>query len=273
VLSSKKLTSVLNSSVPATFLFSKKSSIRLFYVLSLILISQSGCLKTVSKPKSNSETQKNVDFRVLPITGTSIEDQKNKVWTFPTQRTYEFRACLVGRATNQQLPEGQKFIIIKPDGSAYEKHTDNVGCLNWQEPVSFNFASDSVYLKKSRRLKSVGSYKGETEVNVAVNPWMNYRNDEGNEVIDLARTSLAAKNLVEETDEELLRRGLLNNDDFSSKVLLDPNLDFDLIPVRDLKDGKLLKMVLRLNPYIEPKNLRGSPDKFELRTGKFKVFA
>lgn len=232
-----------------------------------------GCLRGTSKPASNSSTNKNVDFRVLEIHGRFIEDNISNIWTFPTQKTYEFRACLIGRATNAQLPEGQKFMVIQPDNSAIESETDDLGCFNWRETIDFNFASNSVYLKKSRRIKSMGSYKGEALVEVAINPWASYRSDPGNEVIDLSRTAIASNNIIEENDEELQRRGFFNNDDTSSRLLLDPNLDFNIVPVRDLEDGKALQLVVRLNPYIEPKNLRGSPERFDLRTGHFRVFA
>ncbi len=242
-------------------------------MLLFVLTVSSGCLRGASKPKSNSATNQNTDYRVQPITGNFIEENKNNIWTFPTQKTYEFRACLIGRATNAQLPQGQKFMIIEPNGTAYESFTDDLGCLNWKESVDFNFASNSVYLKKSRRLRSLGSYKGEVQVDLAINPWLSYRNDPGLEVIDLSRTTIAADQMVNESDEELLRRGFVNNDDSAAQIILDPKLDFDLIPVRDIENGKTLQMVLRMKPYIEPRSLRGAPEPFKLTTGKFRVFA
>ncbi len=242
----------------------------LFFIMSFMT---TGCLRKAGQPSQSSETQKNVDYRVLQIHGNVIEENKNNIWTFPTQKTYEFRACLIGRATNQQLPKGQKFMVIEPSGTAYESSTDDLGCLNWKETVDFNFASNSMYLKKARRLRSMGSYKGDAEIEVAINPWSSYRNEPTEEVIDLSRSTIAANQLISEGDEELLRRGFVNNDDTASKILLNPKLDFDLIPVRDLKNGKTLQMVLRMKPYIEPKSLRGSPEPFPLTTGQFRVFA
>ncbi len=253
-------------------MFNSKNIASTFFLLVTLNFSV-GCLRGVSKPKSNSATNQNVDYRVLEIKGNIIEENKNNIWTFPTQKTYEFRACLIGRATNQQLPKGQKFMVIEPNGTAYESFTDDLGCLNWKEIIDFNFASNSMYLKKSRRLRSMGSYKGETQIQLAVNPWSSYRNEPTAEVIDLSRSNIAANQIINESDEELLRRGFVNNDDTASKILLNPKLDFDLIPVRDLKNGKTLKMVLRMKPYIEPKSLRGSPEPFQLTTGRFRVFA
>lgn len=263
------------------------------FILTLSLFLSSGCLRRAGTPdtssdesfsdsntkssknsKSNLERNQSADFRVLPITGRFIDDKIDSIWTIPTQKTYEFRACFIGRSTNAQLPEGQEFMVIMPDKTAIKTRTDDLGCANWQEKIDFNYTSDSVYIKKPRRLKSIGAFKGEVFVDIGVNPWISYHSDMGTEeVLDLNRTSIATRNVIDESDEDLLRQGLFKNDDSSSKLHLEPNLNINISPVKDTPEGKKLRLFLPLNPFLNTKNLRGQPERFDLRTGNFRVFA
>lgn len=251
----------------------------LFYLtvvmLGAVMLTQSGCLRGTKKPTSDvSGTTKSNDFRLQEIIGRSIEKQNHAVWSFPTQKTYEFRACLIGRSTQAALASGQAFHIIKPDGTSYAERTDDLGCVNWKEVLPFNFMADSVYLKKTRILKGVGTYKGEVELNIAVNPWLEYRGDSGNEVVDLNRTNITENNLIDESaEEDPLKSGLFSRGHKSSDLMIAPELSVQWIPVRNIQDGKKLKMILRTEVFVESLNLRGEPIRYQLRTGKFKVFA
>lgn len=257
-------------------MFSSKKLFNSIVILSLFVI-QAGCLKKAGRPSDSSVSKsQTADFRLEPVRGDIIEDNTHETWSFPTQKTYQFTACIIGRNTNQQIPAGQEFQIIKPDGSSIKEDSNNLGCIVWTEPVKFNFTSDSVYLEKVRRIKSVGkNYKGEVTVVMAVNPWMSYRNESGEEVVDMSpgRSKITLNNVVSESDENLLRRGLLNNNDRSARLLIDPDVNIEIMPVRDIKDGKTLKMIMRVTPYLEARNLRGDPTRTDLKRGRYRVYA
>ncbi len=263
MLNFKKLVLIANRKCFFEKLFS------IFLVLTALLLSS--CLRTAREPVDQQGEIR--DFRVRTITGDILEDNTDNIWTIPTQKKYNLRACLIGRATNQQLPQGQEFMIIGANGEAQKDNTDDQGCINWNEYVDFNFTSNSIYLKKTRRLRSLGSYKGEAEVAVAINPWMSYRNEPGEEVIDIERSGIADGVMVEEADEELLRQGIINRDKTSSELLIDPNLNLTISYERDIKDGQNLKLVLRVKPYIQPKNMRGAKVPFYFDSGKYRIFA
>lgn len=249
------------------------SAFLLLLVLSFAVI-QTGCLRGTKKPTSEVSGAKASDFRLLEIQGRSIEKRTGEVWSFPTEKVYEFRACLISRSTQAALASGQEFRIIKPDGTAYSEKTDDLGCVNWRETVPFNFMADSVYLKKTRTLKGAGIYKGEIQVNLGVNPWLEYRNDIGSEVVDLNRSNITADSIIDESvDEDPSKSALFSRGYESTELQISPELNVQWIPVKNIKDGKKLKMILRTDLFVESLNLRGEPVKFPLSTGKFKVYA
>ncbi|MCO5113867.1 MAG: trichohyalin-plectin-homology domain domain-containing protein [Bdellovibrionaceae bacterium] len=246
----------------------------LFLVLVSLAVLQTGCLRGTKQPSSQVAGAKASDFRLLEIQGRSIEKKSSEVWSFPTQKTYEFRACLIGRTTQSPLASGQEFRIIKPDGTSYSEKTDDLGCVNWKETQHFNFMADSVYLKKTRIIKGVGVYKGQVEVSLGVNPWLEYRGDIGSEVVDLNRSNIAQESIIDESiDDDPEKSGLFSRGYESTELQIDPELNVQWIPVKNIKDGKTLKMILRTQLFVEAMNLRGEPVKFPLSTGRFKVYA
>lgn len=276
MLNSKGLSSLI-AYISQILLAFKSLNLKGLSLLFVLVFLTSGCIKRAGKPAPNDNANSTADFRVNEIDFETIEEKKSAVWaSIPTSKTYEFRACLIGRATVNQIPKGQEFMVIFPDGTAKKTQTDDLGCANWQETVDFNFASDSVYLRKSRRLRSnpkKSNYKGEIQLEIGVNPWLPYRNDAGKEVIDLNRSSIAQNQIISETDVELLRRGFRNNDDSSAKIIIDPKFEFDIIRGIDIQNGKRLQMIARVRPRIEAKNLRGDIVPFPLTTGNYRVFA
>lgn len=248
----------------------------LSFLLFLTLTSLSGCLRGAQKPHSQSSGVKATDFRLETITGESISDILHEVWKFPIQKTYSFRVCLIGRATTAQLPSGQKFVVVNPHTHSVQPvTTDDQGCFNWNENQAFNFTADSVYIKKDRIIKGAGgTYKGEMPISLGVNPWLEYRNDNGNEVVDLNRTKVVSQNnIIEEVATNSLKGGLFRRGQQGSQLLIDPDINLKLTPEKNLSNGKQIRFTLRVKPYIEALNLRGEPVRYDLTTGKFRIFA
>ena len=99
--------------------FTKKTKMMLQVLVILQMFVLASCLRDASKnPKSLGDTADATgDFKLQPVTGESVDAQENGTWTLPTQKTYRFTACLIGRTTNNILPIGQEFDIVLEDGS------------------------------------------------------------------------------------------------------------------------------------------------------------
>ncbi len=239
-----------------------------------LLFFQTSCLRSASDNPDSAGISKDAtgDFRVLQTFGASINDEQNETWTVPTLKNYQFRACVVSRITNAILPIGQKFRVTQADKPDFVVETDKDGCLQWKEVVHFNYSGDSVYIEKTRTIVGAGTYRGQETIRMAINPWMEYRQETGQEVIDLDRSDLAANRLVPESESDLALAGRFGRS--SGKNLLIENAPaFQLIPKQDIADGKRMKMIIRMKPFIEPLKMNGDPVRTYFRRGQFRVYA
>ncbi len=251
----------------------RQNTLTLFIFLTLAL-GQSSCLRSASNPSSPGTTDDTTgDFRPLVVTGQSIAESENPQWKVPTEKTYSFRVCLVSRVTNAILPVGQDFQIKATDGSYKEAKTDNLGCLDWEETVPFNYAADSMYIEKKRTLIGMGTYRGSSVLRYAINPWLQYRSDSGAEVADLKRgnANISADRIIPEGAGPEALSGLFSRG-ASRNLYLDLMPGLEIIETGDLPDGKLFDIIVQLKPYIEPLNLNQDRDKTYLNNGRYKVY-
>ena len=251
----------------------RKTSIALL-CLSLFTVS---CLRSPREAEENNDGVENTaDFKALEVTGKSFPVTDGISWNIPIKMDYEFRVCLISRATKSPLPSGQRFLVEMTDKSSLPGVTDNLGCLVWKEPIPFNYSGDSAYFEIVRKITGKGTHKGIQTLRLAVNPWKKYRNDEGAEIIDLNRGSkedpLVAKSLVSELAKDAMAEGLVGRSS-GHQLLIERNPTLTIFSERDTPNGKLLNVTLRMHPYIEPLNLQGEKVTTPLVSGKFKVYA
>ncbi len=255
------------------FKLSNLTPLKIVFLL-FLTVAQTSCLREASNPTSAGVTDDSTaDFRPLVVTGQSIATSENPRWKIPTAKTYSFRLCLLSRMTDGILPVGQDFRIKAPDGTSKEATTDNLGCLDWEEQIPFNYAADSMYIEKERILIGEGTYRGTSVLRYAVNPWLQYRSDSGDEVVDLARgnANISEAHIIPEGAGPEALSGLFSRGS-SKNLYLELMPGLEIIETGDLPDGKLFDIIVQLKPYIEPLNLNQDRDKIYLNNGRFKVY-
>ena len=236
----------------------------------------SGCLRKAEKAKPQVEmsveekAKSSADFKLVTVTGESFASSASKLWGIPTHKTYDFRACLISKATKSPLSSGQKFNVVRPDKGVSFAETDDHGCLNWHEKITFNFAADSTYIELPRTLSGRGIYKGDLPLSIGINPWLEYRNEKGTEVVDLAKVKLPDSHVVRGKDSKLSLSGLYNNGS-GRDLLIDNKVQLEISKVEDVKGAKRVEVIAKIKPYIEPLNMLGKQVRYDFRKGKFHV--
>jgi hypothetical protein len=241
-----------------------------YFASIIILLFTSSCIRG---PHQTEETSGATDFKVLEMSGHSISSTTNEDWKIATQKNYEYKACIISRATNSPLPAGQVFNIIDPKNIQVEVKTDNLGCIIWQELIPFNFTADSVYIEKTRVLEGRGTYHGSLNLHFAVNPWLDFRGETGDEVVDLNRgnSNIPPHLLMKEAASPGVLAGLFSRESGRSLRVESPALT--IIPKGYKNQSRLIKVIVRLNSFIEPLNMNNEPIKTYIERGNFKVYA
>ena len=231
----------------------------------------SGCLRGPDKDADVSGDKKDLaTFKVKTISGKSKEDKRAGTWKLPTRKHYDFQVCLVSRATKSQLPIGQEFFVSRPDKTKYKAKTNDQGCLNWSEPVAFNFAADSTYVVLDRTVEGKGIYSGSRKLKIGINPWVEYRGESDQEVVDLNHVSLPDHVKVEAADEVVA--ALSGFDDPKVQLEIEKSIPISVQKIRDLSAGTMIRVNLSFSPSIAPLNMGQEPVRYNFRTGKFRVF-
>lgn len=246
-----------------------------FFLLALTVTMMTACVRGPNRPGAGDGVQTGVvnqasDFRVSSITGQPTPFMASETWKIENRKQYDFRVCIMALGTNVALAQGHKFRVGFPDGSQKPVVTDTDGCFNWQEDVRFNIAADSMFLEKVREIKGQDIYQGATPIRIGINPWSTLRNEPSPEVVDLNRTQIPKNKVVPEVAAGEVAAGLFS-DDASQQLLINSQPNFSIIHDGDLTDGKKIKVLLTMNPYIEPRGLSGRKDPFHLLTGKYRI--
>jgi hypothetical protein len=247
-------------------------SLRILLVLQMFVLVS--CLRGASDPKSQGDTADATgDFKLQPVTGESVDAQEDSTWTLPTQKTYRFTACLIGRTTNNQLPIGQEFDIILEDGVRIREETNNLGCLNWREVVPFNYIGDSMYIERMRTIEGKGVYKGTDTVRLGINPWMEYTGEVGREVVDLIRSpgEVPESALQPAASAQAALSGMFSNPN-SQKLFIESTPVLNIKNTRDLPQGKELEIIFQGNPFVQTIKMNRDPHVTQLRNGEFNVW-
>lgn len=157
-----------------------------FILLATIL---SACSSKVEKASGGSVAT----FFVDNIDGSSVVSKVDSTYSIPEARLYNFKACVKDIMQSKSI-QGQSFKI---QGGDVEKvvNTDEQGCLNWSETISFNFLAQSNYIQLTRTITANGIHKGSTNIDLVLNPWSHGEDTTG--VIDPTKktiSSLVAEN-------------------------------------------------------------------------------
>ncbi|MEO0336850.1 MAG: hypothetical protein AAF202_10665, partial [Pseudomonadota bacterium] len=249
-----------------------KTALRILLVLQMFVLAS--CLREPSNPQSLGDTEDATgDFKLLPVEGEAVNVQENATWTVPTQKTYQFRVCLISRTTNNQLPIGQEFEIVMDDGEKKQVETDNLGCVTWQEVIPFNYTGDSVYIERVRQIVGKDVYRGKYTMRLAINPWLEYRGEGGDEVVDLVRyPEKVPQNALEPAASAQAALGGLFSQLTNRHLFIESTPLLNIKNTRDTPEGKELEIILQANPFIQTLKMNKDPHVTALKNGEFNVY-
>ncbi len=168
----------------------KLSVLLVSFSVALVL---SGCTLPEPQEARNSDGS---TFAVSSFEGKVNSMAINKKTGLPNSNVYDYKACLTDLRQKKPMI-GQKFQIVETE---QDLATDVNGCLIWSETVNYNYLAASKYLKFSRTIKGLGPHFGTRMVNFALDPW-SHGETKPKDAIDLAKSSVPAGQLIENTDE------------------------------------------------------------------------
>jgi hypothetical protein len=166
--------------------------------IAILTISMSACdtSKGIDAP---DEKQNEGTFFVNNLSGETLVSKVDS-YHIPTQKTYNFKACLKDRLHNKDIKN--QFFSISNDKEliATERSNEN-GCLHWSEYINYNFSQQSKYLTIKRTITSQGVHKGSFNVFMAINPWGH--GEKLSEVIDLSKNSVPYRFDIEKSNQHI----------------------------------------------------------------------
>lgn len=235
-------------------------------VIFLVFISTS-CLRGPEEQSSSSHNNGSVDFKVVSISGTSKTISQSSLWSFPTDKVYNFRACLLTKVTNTPIMAKNSFTIHKDNKTLSHVETDKNGCINWEEKINFNITSDSKYVELERKIKGNKLYDGNVTIKIGVNPWTEFREESADEVVNLEESTLPTSHIITGSNSKLAFSGLYENSPGQDLLIDDgPETNIDFIR------GNLVRVTIKIKPYIAPMNMSGRPSNYYINKGKFLVY-
>lgn len=152
-------------------------------IILLVLLSACSASKVEKLSGNNIAT-----FFVDHLEGNSEIAKVDSVYSLPTARLYNFKACIKDIMQSKAI-QGQSFKIL---GGSKEiiLNTDEQGCLNWSEPIAFNFLAQPSYIQKKRTILAIGVHKGSADIELALNPWSH--GEDTSAVIDPTKKSISS---------------------------------------------------------------------------------
>lgn len=249
-------------------MFSSRSLLHLFFLGTLML--NTSCFRDAMKKQETAQFKSN-DFKVTTLSGTSKTIMGSEKWSLPTNKVYDFRACIRNKVTNADLGPGHKFVIHLPDKSVFYATTDRLGCLNWVENIAFNFTSDSKFIELKRTLKGTDIYDGSVAVRIGINPWAEFRGESGAEVVNLDEQNLPKSKLVQGPESMLALTGLYEKAS-GQDILIDDEPMTEVTLLHNTDKGKMVRITIKARPFLEPNDINGEYKPYYFRKGEFRVY-
>jgi hypothetical protein len=184
------------------------------FTTSLILLA---LLSACSASKVEKLSGNNIaTFFVDHLEGNSEIAKVDSVYSLPTARLYNFKACIKDIMQSKAI-QGQSFKIL---GGSKEitSNTDEQGCLNWSESIAYNFLAQPNYIQKKRTILAIGVHKGSTDIELALNPWSH--GEDTSAVIDPTKKTISS--LI--VDDNRATSALISEGTSSPLVAINPKV-------------------------------------------------
>ncbi|MCJ8278105.1 MAG: hypothetical protein MJK18_14790 [Bdellovibrionales bacterium] len=253
------------------------SSLQLKTHFLLVLVTAAmtaSCIRGPSKPESQVEgSETAASFKAEEMTGESISQENDSVWKIATQKTYEYRVCLIARSTNARLPGGQSFYVEKPDRTRRLVKTNNRGCLAFTEKLDYDFTSDSVYVEVKRKIIGKAPHSGTQELRFAVNPWLKDRGEAGREFIDLNFGDQDNPVIANRMVPEILgtRMGQFSRTS-NQALLIEESPGLTISRKQFIGNGQRVEIIIDAHPFVQTLNLNSERHVTPLMSGEYDVY-
>lgn len=244
----------------------------LLALLTLTLVT--GCLKPDKKSESQLRESgaRNSTFRLLEVKGESEPSKLHKDWMYPTERAFVFTACVQDRITENRII-GHEFTIETADKEHIKKTTDRNGCLVWQEEIGYNYLANSKYIELPHKIIGTGLYKGEEPLRIAINPWVEDRRLEAEEVRDLNFNPLPPKFIKGPAQSHMGLHGLTEEGMREDRHLWIDRIDIESFATTYDSKGGLQETTISFEPRFMVQDHLGEKLWPKLENGLFRVMA
>ncbi len=258
--------------------FYKRLNIRMFFALIAIMLSVFliACEEPQKKdgiddPYDASDDGATASFYVQEVTGSSTVLTTTRGLKLPQSRIYNFKACFRDKVT-QNLIKGHTFRIVEEGKMEQDKQSDENGCVDWSEPLGYNFLADSRYVVLERTFTAVGVHDGTRTVRLAVNPWSKTHDSGIPEVVDLRHDNIASDQMADGVQE--VQRSLFGasaDGEISNRFLWVDKISSVHTQTEVGADGTILNLDLAFSPQLLVRNVTGQTQTINLSDGQFIV--
>jgi len=242
-----------------------KLTLKILLSLNLLLLAACNLPAPQSRDNEEAKAQGAATFFIAEVKGSALKATLEKGAALPQSKTFNFSVCLKDRAQSKALV-GHPFRI---EEIKKELKTDERGCLNWSEEVSFNFSSTPTYLDWKRQITATGLHKGTRTASFAINPWN--ENDDSDAVINTQEQTPAT--LVSNKNEiaEALSGKSSPTTAASHENLWVNDIRMQSTEQKFTTDGVTLNFDLAVTPQVVVNTLRGEKILRDLNQGAFKT--
>lgn len=250
---------------------------KIIFLLPLLFVL--GCSTESTKNKNVGFNEPNRfngegNFRVDAITPVSTVNAEYNKYSIVSKKLFNFKACITDPLF-APVQAALKFAIVDGAGNERVEHTDNKGCIYWDETHSFRYIDHESYIKIRRRIESRNFYSGYADAEVALNPW----GDGGSSVIDLRYNKLPVNAEVIDMSDLSLRGQTLRPSPNPNVQLNLKSVSFDFIGL-DYENYELTpylglkvahKYQFRITPTLIRKTINRLVVPEVLNTGRMKA--
>jgi hypothetical protein len=219
-----------------------------------------------SDPTKPDANQSAATFYNEEVTGNSIVTQNLKGFSIPTEKLFSFRTCVFDKRLRESI-KGHQF-VIKGGEKEIEVRSEESGCLNWSEPISFNGTQNAKYIPLKRTIIAKGMHSGARDLAICINPW----NYDGSEAVrDCARRPVPVEMLVPIAAAPSYLRGEEQGGDQLKRYLWVDDLRMNSIHNPGGVDGSIIDFSISIGPKVLTRNIRGDEEAIALKDGIFSV--
>lgn len=233
-------------------------NLQLTSLLSISLI-LSAC--QLPKPEQRKDGQQTAaSFYIDNLSSDLLETQLDEKISIPKAKKYRITACL--KDIKQSKPILNSTFEIS---TGITVDTDTKGCINWQEKLEFNSFSEPKYLEINRDIRAVGLHQGQTQAQLAINPWVFDKSIP--EFIDLSHNQVSPLIKGKENVEAALKATSADFENTNNLWIDDGRL---FASENDFKKGVNIAYEIKVTPQVIIKSVKGEKTLLPLTYGKFK---